>query len=197
MTRNKNNSREKFMQTTLQLVNEKGFAETTIDEICAKSSLTKGAFYYYFKSKEDVLGQYLMDQIGQVDRGRRANLNEILLANNCFAQILLLLKPLIEVCERIGPKIILQTMLANYDFRYATTLIGRGHEDNIILSSLIAKGQKQGVFRNRQNADTLCEILGDAFYGMMFYWCYSNAAFDLKAKVEETLRGVLDVPDEM
>ncbi len=32
----------------------KGFTATTLDEICAEACVTKGSFFHYFKSKEDV-----------------------------------------------------------------------------------------------------------------------------------------------
>lgn len=36
---------------TLMLV--RGFAATTVDDICTEAGLTKGSFFHYFKSKED------------------------------------------------------------------------------------------------------------------------------------------------
>ena len=37
----------------------KGYAGTSVDEICVKAKVTKGNFFYYFKSKED-LGRELL-----------------------------------------------------------------------------------------------------------------------------------------
>jgi AcrR family transcriptional regulator len=193
MSKAKTNTRELITQITVQLVNEKGFDNVTIDDICAHASLTKGAIYYYAKSKEDILGQYLMEEIGKVDRDRRMHFSKILLEEDSFTQLLLLVNPLLDVCITIGPEIILQVMLANYKGQYVTSLVGRGNEDNEIITHLIEKGQKQGIIKNNQKPDLLCEIVGDAMYGMMFYWCHSNAEFDLHQKVEEFLRGILDV----
>ncbi|MBN1315367.1 MAG: TetR/AcrR family transcriptional regulator [Anaerolineales bacterium] len=191
----KNDTRERIFQATVQLVKKNGFENVTIDDICEYSSLTKGAFYYYAKSKADVLGQYLMDQIGRVDQDRMSYLGEILIEENCYKQLLLLVKPLLDVCEEIGPEIIHQVMLNNHKGQYVTSLIGRGNKDNIIITNLIEKGQKQSIFRNQQRADLLCEIIGDTMYGMMFYWCNSRAGFDLRNKVKDILQGILDVND--
>lgn len=38
----------------------KGFVATTVDEICNAAGLTKGSFFYYFRSKED-LGKVVLD----------------------------------------------------------------------------------------------------------------------------------------
>ncbi len=40
-----------------QLFLEKGFAETTVDDILKRAGLSKGGFYHYFKSKEEVLSE--------------------------------------------------------------------------------------------------------------------------------------------
>lgn len=43
----------------------KGFVATTVDEICATAGLTKGSFFHYFKSKED-LGKSVLDRFCHV-----------------------------------------------------------------------------------------------------------------------------------
>jgi len=42
----------------------KGFAATTVDEICETSGLTKGSFFHYFESKED-LGKAVLNRFCQ------------------------------------------------------------------------------------------------------------------------------------
>ena len=46
--------RERILETTLELVIRQGFAATTVDQILEKTGLTKGAFFYHFKSKDDL-----------------------------------------------------------------------------------------------------------------------------------------------
>ncbi|RWZ58240.1 TetR/AcrR family transcriptional regulator [Halobacillus fulvus] len=47
--------KEKILETSIELFGKKGFQETSIQDIVSANDLTKGSFYYYFKSKEDVL----------------------------------------------------------------------------------------------------------------------------------------------
>lgn len=56
----------KILEMTTQLVLENGFAGTTIDQILAKTQITKGAFFYHFKSKSD-LAYYLMRHFADSD----------------------------------------------------------------------------------------------------------------------------------
>jgi len=44
----------KLMQAAFQIFGQKGYEKATIDEIVALAGYSKGAFYYYFSSKEDL-----------------------------------------------------------------------------------------------------------------------------------------------
>ncbi len=44
-----------FLDTALKLFNEKGYEKTTINDIIKAMGVSKGAFYHYFASKEDVI----------------------------------------------------------------------------------------------------------------------------------------------
>lgn len=48
------NSRDRLLQAAMTLVRTKGYGATTVDELCAVTGLTKGAFFYHFKTKEDI-----------------------------------------------------------------------------------------------------------------------------------------------
>lgn len=55
-----NNMRERtrkqeFLDAAFDLFHEKGYEQTTVNDIINKLNASKGGFYHYFKSKEDVL----------------------------------------------------------------------------------------------------------------------------------------------
>lgn len=47
--------RRELLDAALMLFYEKGYEKTSINDIIERVGVSKGAFYYYFKSKEDVL----------------------------------------------------------------------------------------------------------------------------------------------
>jgi len=47
--------KQEFLDTALNFFSEKGYDNTTVNDIIGKLDASKGAFYHYFKSKEDVL----------------------------------------------------------------------------------------------------------------------------------------------
>jgi TetR/AcrR family transcriptional repressor of nem operon len=45
-------ARQKLLDAALLLIRTKGYASTTVDDLCDEAGVTKGAFFHYFKSKE-------------------------------------------------------------------------------------------------------------------------------------------------
>ena len=45
-------AREKLLDAAMSLIRAKGYAATSVDDLCAKAGVTKGAFFHHFKSKE-------------------------------------------------------------------------------------------------------------------------------------------------
>ncbi|MEO5769803.1 MAG: TetR/AcrR family transcriptional regulator [Polyangia bacterium] len=48
-------AKDKLLDASLSLIREQGFAATTVDDLCGRAGVTKGAFFHHFASK-DALG---------------------------------------------------------------------------------------------------------------------------------------------
>lgn len=53
-TENPAGTREKLLDAAQELMLAKGFVATTVDEICERAGLTKGSFFHYFETKDDL-----------------------------------------------------------------------------------------------------------------------------------------------
>ena len=47
-------TKRRLLDAAVQLMLRQGFTATTVDEICAEADLTKGSFFHYFKTKEEI-----------------------------------------------------------------------------------------------------------------------------------------------
>lgn len=60
-------TRQAIMDSALQTFYEKGFSRTTFDEIAKRIDMTKGAVYWHFKNKTDVIVAIIKQRIAQND----------------------------------------------------------------------------------------------------------------------------------
>jgi AcrR family transcriptional regulator len=61
ITKNPDERKEEIIDTAQKLFIEKGYAETKISDIVKKLKVSQGVFYYYFKSKEEIV-DYIVDR---------------------------------------------------------------------------------------------------------------------------------------
>src|SRR5690348_11019770 len=50
----KPSARDKLLQAAVHVVRQKGYAATSVDDLCKAAGVTKGAFFHHFASKEDL-----------------------------------------------------------------------------------------------------------------------------------------------
>jgi TetR/AcrR family transcriptional regulator, transcriptional repressor for nem operon len=54
MSEPRRDSKSKLLDAALHLIRAKGYCATTVDDICNFAGLTKGSFFHYFASKEEL-----------------------------------------------------------------------------------------------------------------------------------------------
>ena len=58
-------ARSKLLDAAVAIIRQKGYAATSVDELCARAGVTKGAFFHHFPSK-DSLAVAAVDQWSQM-----------------------------------------------------------------------------------------------------------------------------------
>lgn len=61
-------TRERLYRAALELFGERGFLETTVEDITEAADVGKGTFFNYFRTKEHVLAAYGGERIAAVER---------------------------------------------------------------------------------------------------------------------------------
>lgn len=54
-------TRQAVLEAALDVFSEKGYAKTTFDEIAARAGFTKGAVYWYFRNKADLVAALIIE----------------------------------------------------------------------------------------------------------------------------------------
>lgn len=142
--------REQIMKAAEKLFSEKGFAETTIDDISKASEYSRRTIYVYYESKEDILHHIVEKGLLALKQGVEDSIN---LNEDFIAQYR-------EICSSMcnyrskyshSANSVNNTNSANFNFDNLSDVLKRilslGTEINDLLADFIANGKKNGIVR--------------------------------------------------
>ncbi len=74
----KGDTKQKLLDAARELMLSRGYSATSVDEICSRAGVSKGSFYHFFPTKEElglaVLNAFYHDGVGRVRRGEYARI---------------------------------------------------------------------------------------------------------------------------
>jgi AcrR family transcriptional regulator len=188
----KHSTKGKIIKIALKLIKEKDFDSVTINDICGESNISKHTFYYYFKSKDDIIKTF---KEAPYDIKSEA-LSDILNAENNFEKLWLSLEPMIDYLSEMGAEIVKRIMIMNF-LGSIETFSKRFNSGLCSLQlSLIEKGQQDGSIRNGSPAKPLFYAANSAFIGALLFWVKKRGSFDIKEAMRGILETLMDLPKE-
>jgi AcrR family transcriptional regulator len=160
--------KDKIIETSIQLFDRKGYTATSIKDIVERMDVTKGTFYYYFNSKQDLLRDIHLDYIEDLITQQEKILTDP--NKDCTEK-------LYGIIYMVISNIRTQRESARIFFREMRHLSGKHIEDisnkrNLFRQNyqqLIETGITKGEFKNSIPADMLTfGILGITNWS--YYW---------------------------
>lgn len=191
--------KNELVEIVEKLFLEKGYEETTVDEILNASGLSKGGFYHYFKSKEEVLAESISNFADNL-------LNELEpLIEDTKLNALDKLRRFMEIktASQKSNKELLNymRMLMESDFtfyKFTLTITQKYVEP---FARIIEQGVEEGTFKvefPRETADILLRAVTSVpqsiFYGE--YVQDKNKALQYKASLEAVMVRTLGIENE-
>ena len=158
-------TRASILQTAAEVFAERGYAETTLSELIARSGLTKGAFYFHFTSKE----QLALEVLEEKQRQWLEFVSQRALAKPVAIDQLRALGPALIKLHREDPSAYSAPRLAR-DLARMPELAGivraqmRGWID--LVASIISRAQQDGDLPPQLDATALATILVAATDGL-------------------------------
>ena len=188
------NTKTRIKQIALDLFREKGFETVTINEICEKSGVNKHTFYYYFKSKDDLLNDY-----HEISYDINTSyFVEILNAENFVEQLWLSYKPFFERINDSGTEIARQLFIKNLNRDVGTFRIDQRRDASLELQQdIIKKAQAAGEMRNLSEPKTLLPLMHQLLMSTSFAWVMSDGEFQFDEVARAEMEGLLDVKPEL
>lgn len=186
-----NSTKKRIRETALALFLEKSFEKVTISEICARSGVNKHTFYYYFKSKDDLLEHYyeVPCELSSAD------VSTILSSDSYVEQLWILNKKFIDFVTSSGVVIIRQIMIKNLTEDVGTFRLSDAKKKEMFLLQLgmIKNGQASGQFRNQTDPKALLILMQQSIHSTALMWSIKNGCFDYEQSVRYLFENVFDV----
>ncbi len=178
----------KINKTALKLFYRDGFDRVTVDEICESAGVSKGSFYVYFKSKEQVI----VDVYSKTDETYDAYVaNDLASITNPVEKLWLLGRKGLSYTSEMGAEIIQVTYRARLTFdKKGTAYRSENRSIYKIVKSLVEEAQAGGYLRNDFSSEEIAWMILRCVGGITHDWCLVKGGFDLVSEGEKVF-GVL------
>ncbi|WP_071393452.1 TetR/AcrR family transcriptional regulator [Bacillus tuaregi] len=180
-------TQEHLLQTSIQLIIEKGYDNVTISEICQICEVAKGTFYTHFSSKKDILIKILADINENM-------FEKILLDENhtTFEQILEYIKRYMITIQEQGVDFTRVFLKIIIDEHFDTNLV-KAHLHANMVGKILDCGKSRGEIRSDISTEQLSQYLQAFIYGIMIDWLNHNGDYDIVQYGLQAVRAFLDM----
>ncbi|MCO1603311.1 TetR/AcrR family transcriptional regulator [Desulfosporosinus nitroreducens] len=175
--------KNELVEIAEKLFLEKGYEETSIEDILKASGLSKGGFYHYFKSKEEVLAESinnfaesLLKELEPIIEDQGLNALEKL--NRFMEKKIAFQKPRKELI-----KYLFMVMKSDFSFYKYCLIIAQKYVDPF--TRIIEQGAKEGIFKvefPRETADILLRAVTSVPQSISFREYIEDKTKSLKYK---------------
>lgn len=170
------NTREKIIKTAWKLFYEEGFAETTINDIIREADISKGTFYYYFNSKDDLLGT--LSEV--LDREYERLEGEEPEGLSCFDRLIWLNYEVHSFMEKnIDYRLLAYLYSAQIVKESFSALLNRNRYYYRYVERLMEQGQKNGELTDEMPVSEMVRYFSMGERALVTEWCMNNGTFSL------------------
>lgn len=179
--------KDKLTEHSIRLFEKKGFKETSIQDIVDSIGVTKGTFYYYFSSKEELLMDIHLGYINYLLERQRKILDSSSSCKEKLFQIVYMLISNIKV-QGSAAKIFFREM-KNLNEERLALIVPKRDEFRLNVERLLNDGIEMGEFRADLNTHIITfGILGAANWS--YQWFNPNGT-STDREVAETFVGMI------
>lgn len=181
--------KNRIIDAAWELFYEKGYADTTVDDIIERSETSKGSFYYYFTSKDELLDTLSL----KFDDKYKILIKQIDTGMNSFDKLLLLNYETALFMEK-NLNIELLTSL------YSTQLVTKGSCSLLdqnrlyykILSDVIEEGQQRGQIKKDKSVRDIVHYYSMCERSLIYDWCLFAGEYSISEFSRENMAYLME-----
>ena len=176
MKKSSNSTKSKIVTAAWKLFYQYGYESTTVDDIVEESQTSKGSFYHYFESKDDLLGSlsYLFDEkYNELEEKMDPDmdpLDKLLMMNQ---ELFLMIENTVSV-----------SLLSRL---FSTQLLTKGEKHLLdpdrtyykLLRQIAMEGKEKGIFREDLTVNDITKAYAVYERAIMYDWCISSGNYSI------------------
>jgi AcrR family transcriptional regulator len=182
--RKKQETRRHLLEAAWQLFQEKGFEDTTVQEIAEAADVAKSTFFNYFETKEAITNEIALWRIELL--GSRV-LGGEQTPNSVIERIKLLIEAMVDEFAP-GPELTRHMFLA----RVGAPVHHRGaHRIGSLMHELVVQGQANGEIRDDVEPGLVARLLMTCWFYHFSRWWHNKGDFPQKSEVTHAVDGLM------
>ena len=181
--------KNKIVSAAWQLFHDKGYNHTTVDDIIELSGTSKGSFYYYFNTKDEllntlsvILDDYYEELEGKMNPGM-----------NSFVKLLFLN---VEVHSMMEEKISIDLLASLYSTQLVTQgnsyLLDQNRKYYRLIHKIVEEGQKRGQIRDDKPIGEIVIYYSMCERALISDWCMNKGSYSLAQYSRECMPIMLE-----
>lgn len=177
-------TKKTIYEAAMQLMNKKGFGNTTIAEISKKANVSVGTFYLYYKTKEDIFFELYQ----KADVYFKNDVAGQLTGKSALDQIIIFFSNYARYNQDQGVDAISQ--LYNTKNKLFIT---KGRYMHLLLEKIIKEGQTGQEIIADMSPQEIADYLFIMARGTVYDWCLHDGDYDLTETMTRYLKRLLPV----
>lgn len=180
----KKSVKNRIVSAAWELFYDKGYQGTTVDDIIELSGTSKGSFYYYFNTKDELLNT-LSIVLDEYYEELENTMDESLSSFDKLMYIDYMTHTMMEERIRLD-------LLASL---YSTQIVALGDRHLLdesrryyqLVLRLVREGQEQGQIRGDMPAEEIMKYYSMCERALVYDWCLNQGSYSLGEKSRECL----------
>ena len=184
-------TKEMITLKAAELFRTRGYDTVSVGEICSQCGVTTGAFYYYFRSKRDVIMNYVYNHYDSEDDFSMLLLTE----TSRFEQAWIVYRDRNMRRIELGPEALRQYFISclevggnAFDPQYSDWKGARRSTE--LMLRIIELGQKSGEIRAGHSPEEMHNVFLHAKNSIIEDWAARGGSFDVIGELRKTFETI-------
>lgn len=175
-------TKKRILKVSSKLINQHGFENVSLTQICEEADCSIGTFYHYFSSKDEIL----MSAYRAADEKESQYLSEHPPIGNCIEKIIHIFELQSEIAVELGVAFMTELyrnqIVVENNYLFSTDRVMPN-----TLYEIICEGQTRGEITDEYPADFLVEELMKFARGLFYDWCAKRGAYDHTESMKKSM----------